>query len=336
VKPIALAATRNKKKEGTVPPDAIPFIPVRAALYTGAELLGGFRTESPESFTQTADFRIYRYFRMHGGRFPEDPYISMMQALHDNSINQAVDSLRKGRRIAGIMGGHTLKRGDARYADVVRLARRLTQSKILMCSGGAVGAMEACHLGALLANSHENIVTSALQTLCTQCPDWPSEFDSKLVDEGGIVNTQAVRAIHTWLSPAFTVLDMITNPGESLAIPTWHYGFEPPTPFASHIAKYFQNSIREDGLVTYARQGVIFAEGRAGTLQEIFQDAAQNAYLSCDYFSPMVFLGTEYWTRTVPVRALLSTLFRADDFAKHTLFTDSIDAAADFIEQFPA
>src|SRR5262245_8922322 len=41
-------------------------------------------------------------------------------------------------------------------------------------------------------------------------------------------------------------------------------------------------------------------EGQAGTIQEIFQDAAQDFYRSFEYFSPMVLLGTRYWRETFP------------------------------------
>ena len=43
-------------------------------------------------------------------------------------------------------------------------------------------------------------------------------------------------------------------------------------------------------------------------MQEIFQDAAQNHYLTCGYASPMVFLGEEYWCDTFPVYPLLQGL----------------------------
>ena len=45
---------------------------------------------------------------------------------------------------------------------------------------------------------------------------------------------------------------------ENLAIPTWHYGHEPPNPFATDIAKYFKNAIREDILLHVATAGVVF------------------------------------------------------------------------------
>src|ERR1035441_8704757 len=46
----------------------------------------------------------------------------------------------------------------------------------------------------------------------------------------------------------------------------------------TNIGKYFQNSIREDGLVSLGTHGIVFAEGKAGTIQEVFQNATQNYY----------------------------------------------------------
>lgn len=56
---------------------------------------------------------------------------------------------------------------------------------------------------------------------------------------------------------------------------------------------------------------MVLAEGGAGTLQEVFQDAAQNHYASVDdTCSPMVFLDLdEFWTVPGPVRPLLEGLF---------------------------
>jgi predicted Rossmann-fold nucleotide-binding protein len=82
--------------------------------------------------------------------------------------------------------------------------------------------------------------------------------------------------------------------GESLAIPTWVIRGEPISQFASHIAKYFSNSIREAGMLAVATAGIVFAPGGAGTMQEIFQDAAQNAYRTYGR-SPMAFLDTRHY-----------------------------------------
>jgi predicted Rossmann-fold nucleotide-binding protein len=143
-----------------------------------------------------------------------------------------------------------------------------------------------------------------------------------------------------WLSRAFEVratwplrdADRVVS--DSLGIPTWLYGHEPPNPFATHIAKYFANSVREDGLLTIARGGVIYSPGSAGTIQEIFQDACQNHYNTVGVISPMIFLNQEYWTRNRPVYPLLEHLARGHDYARYLLLTDSreriVQALVDF------
>jgi predicted Rossmann-fold nucleotide-binding protein len=50
--------------------------------------------------------------------------------------------------------------------------------------------------------------------------------------------------------------------------------------------------------------GVVFAPGRAGTIQELFQDAAQNAY-GIHGRSPMVLFGTHYYGADPSIHAVL-------------------------------
>ena len=112
-----------------------------------------------------------------------------------------------------------------------------------------------------------------------------------------------------WLDTAMQVRNLYpVKDFVSLGVPTWLYGHEPATPFATHIAKYFENAIREDGILTIAKGGIIYSPGSAGTMQEIFQDAVQNHYLSFGYASPMIFLDTNYWTAEMPVYPLLLQL----------------------------
>jgi predicted Rossmann-fold nucleotide-binding protein len=116
-------------------------------------------------------------------------------------------------------------------------------------------------------------------------------------------------------------------------VPTWRYGNEPSTSFATHIAKYFQNSIREDGLLAIAQQGIVFSKGKAGTMQEIFQNGAQNFYRMHGFFSPMVLLGVDHWTKKYSIVGVLESLFK-NDFKKYVLVTDDLEEAAEFIEDF--
>ena len=309
----------------------LPYQPIRQQLYTSDELFRGFEPGKPESWEQTLDFAIYRHFVIEGCGAPTNPYTGMMQALHDNAITQSTAAFTAGRQVTAIMGDHKMSRDAAAYRDVAILARRLTRSGILICTGGGPGAMEASHLGASLAKGTDSDLDNALAQLKTQLVV-PGLKD--IVSSKGTVDSDLVDKAHAWFKPAYQIAASISSPGESLAIPTWHYGHEPTTPFATHIAKYFQNSIREDGLLALAKQGIIYSEGKAGTIQEIFQDSTQNYYRTFDYFSPMVLLGTQYWTTTYPVVGVLKKLFTSADFGKYVLVTDDVEEAGRFIEEF--
>lgn len=308
-----------------------PLNPFMGHLYTPEELLGAFDIANASSFQETLDFRTYRYFVKAGRNAPPDELDSMMQALHDNSITQETKRFLEGRRVVAIMGGHKMPRDQKPYADVVNLARRLAVNRVLLASGGGPGAMEATHLGAFLANASDTDVAAAISRLATK-PVVPAA--ANVVANDGTVNSQVAAELHAWYKPAFEVLRERGAGAESLAIPTWHYGHEPPCPFASHLAKYFQNSIREDGLLALAKHGIVFTEGKAGTIQEIFQDAAQNYYKTFDWFSPMVFLGVKYWTEDYPVVPVLQHLFGAELYATHVRVTDTIDEAVEFLQAF--
>ena len=266
------------------------FNPFPAQLYTTTTLYAGYDYCNPGTFEQCYDTRIYRHY-MERGKQAADIAETLARSLHDHSISDALhDMLAKydERRVVAVMGGHALLRTDETYRKVVLIAKHLAENGYLMVTGGGPGAMEAAHLGVWLAGRHDSVVDEALAMLDTA----PSYKDSG------------------WLPSAFALMEKLPRVSGccSIGIPTWFYGHEPATPFATHIAKYFDNSIREDGLLAIAKGGVIYSPGSAGTMQEIFQDAAQNHYLTCGYASPMVFLGTEYWNETFPVYPLLRGL----------------------------
>jgi len=180
-----------------------------------------------------------------------------------------------------------LSRDDKDYEEVVRISKALTEQGYLMVSGGGPGAMEATHVGAWLAGRDEALVPEFINVL-SEAPSYQDKL---------------------WLDKAFQLIDKYPEVKyESLGVPTWLYGHEPPTPFATKIAKYFANSVREDGLLSIAKGGIIFTPGSAGTIQEVFQEITQNHYLTFGYASPMVFMNTNYWTVECPVYSLLETL----------------------------
>jgi len=309
---------------------SLPYQPLPQSLYTSADLFSGFDAGDPTSWSRTVDFQIYRHFVVEGRSTPRNPYMGMMQALHDNAVSEATTAFIGGRRVAAIIGDHALGRDSEAYRHAATLARRLTRSGILICTGGGPGAMEAGHLGAALSNSGDADLDKAFATLKLQ-PVVPSL--AKIVDPAGVLDRELLAQAFVWFKPSFELAASIRSPGESLAIPTWGYGHEPPTPFATHIAKYFQNSVREDGLLAIANQGIICMQGKAGTIQEIFQDAALNYYRASGIYSPMVIFGRSYWTDTYPVVSVLKSLF-GEKFARSVLVTDEVASAAKFIEQF--
>lgn len=312
--------------------DLFPVLPFRSALYGPDELFAGFTPADPSSYARTLDFRAYRSTRLAPNR-----EVGMLRALHDQSITEAREELLVGRRVVAVMGGHALARGEEAYRQVAAMGRSLAARGFLVVSGGGPGAMEATHLGALLVGHPEAVLEAAIGRLA-EVARFP-ERATRVVAPGGAVDEEVLAELHAWQVPAFDVLAGvgIEERGVSLAVPTWFYGQEPPTPFASHVAKYFSNPLREDGLLGVAADGVVFAPGRAGTVQEVFQDAAQNAYrVFHDRFSPMAFLDTGgCWSERLPVAPILRELFGADDFDRYVRTSADPEELVAFLEAGP-
>ena len=280
---------KKKCKDCLFLPDMGETFHYRNHLYTPEELYEGYSPAEKNSYERCFDGRVYRHF-LKKGKFTSDAKETLARSLHDHSISDCLHDLLSNfevHRLVGIMGGHSLSRTDQAYRQTVYLCKRLTEEGFLMISGGGPGAMEATHLGAWMAGRNEIELEDALHILSTA---------PKFTDEG-------------WLETAWRIRDRFPQKDfQSLGIPTWLYGHEPSTPLATHIAKYFDNSIREDGILTIAKGGIIYTPGSAGTLQEIFQEAVQNHYLTFGYASPMIFLGTEFWTKDVPIWPLIMDL----------------------------
>ncbi|MBY0324886.1 MAG: hypothetical protein K2X72_39660 [Reyranella sp.] len=317
--------------------DHPPFQPIRDTLYRSGELMAAFADGDPQSIVQSLDFRTFRYFVANGRTAPNNPNAGRMQALHDSSMLRAMwaylDTAR--RPAAAIMGGHGEARGSSTYLEVALIAKRLTEQGFLMASGGGPGCMEATHLGASMSGLSESELADAAGLLGT-VPKLPDT--RQIVRPDGVVDLDLVAALHKWWVPAVKLMRTYEGRGnDSLAIPTWHYGHEPTSPLARHVAKYFQNSIREDVLLSLASSGVIFAPGRAGTLQEVFQGAAQNYYDRA--FAPMVFWDEPFWTEMLPVRPLLEGLFIGlhgmpkAEFDAKVLITSDVDEAVAFLRR---
>jgi len=298
----------------------VPYAPYRGRLYSVEELYAGFEPERPESYAHTLDARIYQHFLRTGGPKPSTILETLARRLHDHAITDAMRDLlydvHQPRRIVAIMGGHAMPRGSADYARVARIARELAERGFFMVSGGGPGAMEATHLGVWFAGREDGELDAALAIL-GRAPTYDHS---------------------EWLSRAFEVRTR-HPPAEllpSLSVPTWLYGHEPPNAFATHTAKYFANSVREDGLLTIATAGVVFAPGTAGTIQEVFQDACQNHYKTVGVVSPMIFLGEGYWKWTRPVFPLLAQLAAGREYAQFLAITDDEAEVVAALERYSA
>ncbi|MBM7117761.1 hypothetical protein [Archangium primigenium] len=293
------------------PFSGLPYSPYRGALYTPEELYAGFDPAHPESYADTPDARVYAHWNSRGGANPPSILETLAQRLHDHAITDALEEVLvhqgQPRRVVAIMGGHSMLRGQPDYRAVAELARALARLGFFLVSGGGPGAMEATHVGVWFAGRSDAELDAALEVLALapgyKHPEW-------------LARAFEVRA--TW-----PLLDEHRELSDSLGIPTWLYGHEPPNPFATRIAKYFANSVREEGLLTIAKGGVVYSPGSAGTVQEVFQDACQNHYNTVGVISPMIFLGRDFWTTTRPVYPLLAHLAQGHEYARHLLLTDS-------------
>lgn len=257
----------------------VPFDAYRAALYAPHELYDGIE----ESYERTFDAKVYAWSQQEA-----QADISPAQALHDQAIDEALRALAREHQLVGIMGGHALARGTQEYAEAAHLAHDLTSRGLTVATGGGPGAMEAANLGSYMANHPLTELDKAL-TMLTGVPSF----------------TPSVR---DWAQVAFDVLDRWPAGMRSFGVPTWHYGHEPPNAFATEIAKYFKNAIREDVMLHLATAGTVFLPGAAGTVQEVFQEACENYYADASSVAPMILVGRKQWTEVLPVWPLLETL----------------------------
>lgn len=294
---------------------SLPYDPYRSSLYSRAELMSGWTPLKDCS----VDKRIYDHFVKNGKSKP-DILESLSQRLHDHAVDDGVRDLLEGRtepggvkRVVGIMGGHGTSRDDIYYKKVVRLARDLSRAGYFIASGGGPGTMEAANLGAWLVEASDEELEEVFQILA-KAPTFTSAG---------------------YMEAAQEVLDLHPVGGSSIAVPTWFYGHEPTNLFSVHIAKYFSNSIREDGLLAIASYGVVFAPGSAGTTQEVFMDATQNHYVTYGEISPMAFLGKKRYMQDTMLYPCLAQLAEGRDYKDYLFCSDSVESIVGFIQEHP-
>ncbi|MEV8551020.1 Rossmann fold nucleotide-binding protein [Streptomyces glaucescens] len=303
------AATRVAAAGALVfpPIPGLPFDPYRGFVYTPDELFDGLG----EGYEATPDALSYAWFQQ--TRADGDVFASMLRAVHDDAVSDALDELLVGARVVGVMGGHAMARGTEEYAGAARLGRALARVGFTVATGGGPGAMEAANLGAYTAPFEDAVLPEALAVLAKAPSFVPSVTD--------------------WARAAFEVRSAWPGGGPSVGVPTWFYGHEPPNAFAAHIAKYFSNATREDGLLARCTAGVVFLPGAAGTVQEVFDNATPNYYESRGEPTPMVLVDTAHWTEHLPAWPLLRALARERPMAARVALVDRIEEAPEALKR---
>jgi predicted Rossmann-fold nucleotide-binding protein len=289
------------------PAPGLPFDPYRGFVYTPEELFDSLDA----GYEATPDFHAYAWFR--STRADGDVFASMLRTVHDDAISDALDELLVGARVVGVMGGHAMARGTAPYEGAARLGRELARAGLTVATGGGPGAMEAANLGAYAAPFDDGMLAEALRLLA-EAP-------------------QFVPSVTDWARAAFEVRARWPHGGPSVGVPTWFYGHEPPNAFAAHIAKYFANATREDGLLARCTAGVVFLPGAAGTVQEIFDNTTPNYYESRGEPTPMVLVDRAHWTERLPAWPLLRSLARERPMEARIALVDAIEEAPAALER---
>ena len=286
-----------------------PLNPYRAALYRSANL---YDTSPDGSYLDSFDARAYAWSRSGGVSSLERTLVS---ALHDHAISDALDEFLAGRssqHVVGIMGGHAVLRGSPEYASTAALAMTLAGGEFLVASGGGPGAMEAANLGARLV------------------PHGPEALDEALTILAGVPSFHP--SIDDWVRVAFDVRSRYAGGGDTLGVPTWFYGHEPPNAFATHIAKYCSNALREDVLLQRCKGGLVYLPGAAGTVQELFQAVTGNYYAAHQSaITPLVLVGKRHWTEVLPAWPLLLSLADNRPMAHEMVLVETVEEAGDWL-----
>ncbi|TWD14357.1 LOG family protein [Marihabitans asiaticum] len=291
----------------------VPINPYRATLYQAGDL---YEDLTARGYAATPDARAYEWSQ--DKRTHRDTFATLLRAIHDDSMTDALTEQLAGRQAVGVMGGHALQRGTPEYADAATLGHALADAGLVVITGGGPGAMEAANLGAFAGSSDR--LAQALDRLATVPSFRPS------------IDDWAQVAMQTRTDLREEKLRDGTTGIRSVGIPTWFYGHEPPNVFCGGIAKYFSNAVREDALLSRSTAGLVVLPGAAGTVQEIFQAVTPLYYAGVGVpVPPLILVDSEHWTRTIPVVPALEALGAQRELGSSTHLVDDVAEAAELI-----
>ena len=308
-----------------------PFPTSPQRLYSPADLYQGFDPERAGTLGASFDARVARWLA--DGELPARKLSiaeTIAARLHDTAIDRLVaDFVLKRMPSVGMMGSHAISRADPAFLQFALIARSLQRQGHLVITGGGPGLMEAANFGAFLGPCADDVLDEALEIL-KRAPVYQGggEAWARVAAEARAYVLQRMPGAgpgSDWTSEA-------PEGARSLGLPTWYYNAEPANLFASHVGKYFFNSLREDGLVGVSTAGIVFGMGEAGTVQEIFQSASLNYYRAPDKApTPMVFVGSDYWSSEAGAAAAGATISATRKPAAPLVKTMARQAAAPFI-----
>ena len=311
----------------------LPYDPFRRRLYTADELLAPV----PGKPAQTRDDAIFAHYARSGGHHPGLAE-SLTRRVHDFSVDAAL-ARTIGRSTAarldlvGVMGGHGASRRSVFFHKAARIGYRLIREGFRVASGGGPGIMEAANLGAYMAAAFSERDLETALLILGDAPDMPKGEDWQR-DPEKLSQYRAYMAAPRRIVQKDFVRRRPRRPKDftNLALPTWFYGWEPSNLFADGIAKYFSNSLREDGLLAISAGGVVYAPGSLGTTQELFMDAAQNHYVSFGYTSPMALLGVEHYATSTSHYRLLRELSANKPWGEMLTISDEPEEIVAFLK----
>jgi predicted Rossmann-fold nucleotide-binding protein len=281
----------------------------RDGLYRLEDLLVGYDPKDARTIVKTASFRQYQAYYPLTLSGANDLKGLQKAVRHDAAITTALLAfiLQTKKRPVGVMGGHSIGRNEAAYADVARLAREITRHDYLIVTGGGPGIMEAGHFGAYFAYATDAQFEDVLDDMRKSGPPGPPPLTrgKRMLNPNGslsdAVTEEFLGQLNAWFLAAEKVKKsfkgMKGKKGTSVAIPSWAFGHELSQPFATRYAAFFLDSLRETALVHESRAGIVYARGSGGTVREIFEDAEENYYAATpDDVTPMIFFDSDgFW-----------------------------------------